>query len=102
MAGNDQSGYLRSACVSHLGLFCLVLQVVSLEEGESVGREYGIKCFECSAKANIGVEDSFVSLAKDVKERLTVDVAGGGARGAATQKLTPGSKPAGGGGGGCC
>jgi len=64
-----------------------------------VGKEYGIKCFECSAKACIGVEDAFVSLATEVKERLMVD--GGGGRGAAApQKLVPGGKPAG--GGGCC
>ena len=76
-------------------------RAISQEEGESVAKEYGIKVFECSAKQNIGVEEAFVSLATEVKERLMVD--NGGARPGATgnAKLQPGGKPADG-KGGCC
>lgn len=56
-----------------------------------------MQCFECSAKADIGVEKAFLSIATEVKARLTAD--NGGAR-PSTQTLTPGGKPAG--GGGCC
>merc|ERR1711906_51853 len=48
-------------------------KVVSTEEGQKLAREFGMDCFECSAKNNINVEQSFVGLARAVKERLVVD-----------------------------
>ena len=48
-------------------------KVVSTEEGQKLAREFGIDFGECSAKNNINVDQSFVGLARAVKERLVVD-----------------------------
>ena len=45
-------------------------QVVKPLEGEQLAKEYGIKFFEASAKLGSNVEESFLSIAKDVKDRL--------------------------------
>mmetsp|Transcript_25164 Transcript_25164/g.45547 ORF Transcript_25164/g.45547 Transcript_25164/m.45547 type:complete len:201 (-) Transcript_25164:493-1095(-) len=52
-------------------------KVVSTEEGQKLAAEFGIPFFECSAKNNIHVEDTFLGLAKQVKQRLIADGAGG-------------------------
>jgi Ras-related protein Rab-8A len=59
-------------------------KVVSTEEGDKLAKEFGIQFFECSAKNDINVDDSFVNIAKDVKTRLIADGQGG-----------PSQKPAG-------
>lgn len=51
-------------------------KVVSTEEGQKLAKEFGIEFWEASAKNNINVEQAFVGLAKQVKDRLAVD--GGG------------------------
>mmetsp|Transcript_22791 Transcript_22791/g.66358 ORF Transcript_22791/g.66358 Transcript_22791/m.66358 type:complete len:206 (-) Transcript_22791:174-791(-) len=43
---------------------------VSFEEGKALADEYGVKFFETSAKGNIGVTESFESIASDVVNRL--------------------------------
>jgi Ras-related protein Rab-8A len=50
-----------------------MLQAVSFEEGETLAREYNIHFFETSAKQDMNVEKSFITIATDVKERLMVD-----------------------------
>jgi len=82
-------------------------KVIDYERGKALADEYGIKFLETSAKNSINVEESFVTLAKDIKKRLIdqqeppasgqpaggVQLATGNAgKGAADQK-----KP-----GGCC
>jgi len=37
-------------------------RVITKEQGELLGSTYGIKYYECSAKANIGLEDAFVEI----------------------------------------
>lgn len=48
-------------------------KVVSTEEGQKLAKEFGIGFWECSAKNNINVEQCFVSVARDVKDRLMKD-----------------------------
>ncbi len=44
-------------------------QVISKEQGQALADEYNIKFLETSAKSNIGVEEAFFSLARDIKKR---------------------------------
>lgn len=46
-------------------------QVVSTEQGQELANELGIPFLETSAKANINVEDAFVTLARSVSYPLT-------------------------------
>jgi Ras-related protein Rab-8A len=45
-------------------------KVIDFERGKALADEYGIKFLETSAKNSIGVEEAFVTLAKDIKKRL--------------------------------
>lgn len=45
-------------------------RVVSKEEGEELAKHYGIHYIETSAKNNIAVEDSFITMAKQIKGSL--------------------------------
>jgi len=49
-------------------------RTVSNEEGKKLADEYGIPFFETSAKNDINVETAFVSIAREVKDRLIHDV----------------------------
>ncbi|KAL1932097.1 hypothetical protein VTP01DRAFT_9153 [Rhizomucor pusillus] len=44
-------------------------RVVSTEQGQALANELGIGFIETSAKANIGVEQAFFDLARDIKKR---------------------------------
>ena len=44
-------------------------QAISYEEGESLAKEYNIHFYETSAKQDINVEKSFITIATDVKNR---------------------------------
>lgn len=43
---------------------------VSREEGAQLAAEYGIQFFETSAKNDINVEKGFITIAREVKDRL--------------------------------
>jgi len=45
-------------------------RTVPLEKAEALAREYGMQYMETSAKARVGVEDAFMTLARDIKKRL--------------------------------
>lgn len=45
-------------------------QKVPSEKGRALAAEYGIKFFETSAKQNINVDEAFLSIAKDIVDRL--------------------------------
>ncbi|EPB92377.1 GTP-binding protein [Mucor circinelloides] len=45
-------------------------RVVSAEQGQTLANELNIRFMETSAKANIGVEEAFFDLARDIKKRL--------------------------------
>ncbi|KAI8644976.1 ras family-domain-containing protein [Parasitella parasitica] len=45
-------------------------RVVAKEQGQALASELGIRFMETSAKANIGVEEAFFDLARDIKKRL--------------------------------
>ncbi|KAJ3158408.1 GTP-binding protein [Geranomyces michiganensis] len=45
-------------------------KVISKEQGQALADEYAIKFLETSAKSNIGVEEAFFTLARDIKKRL--------------------------------
>jgi len=48
-------------------------KVVSTEEGEKLAKEFGMHFWECSAKNNINVDESFVGIARGVKDRLLAE-----------------------------
>lgn len=52
-------------------------KVVSTEEAQKLATEFGTQFFECSAKNNINVEQSFLNIARAVKDRLVQDGGGG-------------------------
>lgn len=52
-------------------------KVVSTEEGQKLAKEFGIEFWEASAKNDINVEQSFICLARAVKDRLVADGVGG-------------------------
>jgi Ras-related protein Rab-8A len=52
-------------------------KVVSTEEGEKLAKEFGIPFWECSAKTNAHVEESFLGIGRAVKDRLVADGLGG-------------------------
>jgi Ras-related protein Rab-8A len=60
-------------------------RAVTTEEGETLAKEYKISFFETSAKQDTNVENSFISIATDVKTRLLID---GETRAAGGHKLT--------------
>nr|XP_020447288.1 ras-related protein Rab-8A-like [Monopterus albus] len=49
---------------------------VSKERGEKLALEYGIKFMETSAKANINVENAFLTLARDIKLKMDTKLDG--------------------------
>lgn len=57
----------------------LTVPKVSKEEGAQLAAEYGIQFFETSAKNDINVEKGFITIAREVKDRLMADGPGGGA-----------------------
>ena len=49
--------------------------------GYKMAKEFGIEFWECSAKNNINVEESFIGIGRAVKDRLVADGLGGPAPG---------------------
>ncbi|KAJ9048424.1 GTP-binding protein [Entomophthora muscae] len=47
-------------------------KVITTEQGQALADEFGIRFVETSAKSNIGVEEAFFALARDIKKR-TID-----------------------------
>ncbi|KAL9542935.1 GTPase Ypt2 [Mucor bainieri] len=45
-------------------------RVITKEQGQNLANELGVRFMETSAKANIGVEEAFFDLARDIKKRL--------------------------------
>jgi len=72
-------------------------KVVSTEEGQKLANEFGVEFWEVSAKNDINVEQSFISLAKSVKDRLIADGIGGPS-GTVKVKITETKQKK----GGCC
>ena len=73
------------------------------EEGKRLADEYGIQCFQTSAKNNINVQEAFNAIARAVKTRLTREggPVAGGAR-PKNQNVDITKQGGGGKGGGCC
>ncbi|XP_026106808.1 ras-related protein Rab-8A-like [Carassius auratus] len=49
---------------------------VSKDRGENLALEYSIKFMETSAKANINVENAFLTLARDIKAKMDTKIGG--------------------------
>lgn len=45
-------------------------KVITTEQGQALADEFGIRFVETSAKSNIGVEEAFFALARDIKKRI--------------------------------
>jgi len=52
-------------------------KVVSTEEGKKLAKEFGMDFWEASAKNDTNVEQSFLTIARGVKDRLIVDGSSG-------------------------
>ena len=52
-------------------------KVVSTEEGEKLAKEFNMPFWECSAKNNINVDESFIGIGRGVKDRLLAEGQGG-------------------------
>mmetsp|Transcript_415 Transcript_415/g.1138 ORF Transcript_415/g.1138 Transcript_415/m.1138 type:complete len:92 (+) Transcript_415:1412-1687(+) len=50
-------------------------RVVSFARGKALADEFGLSFFETSAKNNVQVDDSFTTLAREVKDRLVKESA---------------------------
>merc|ERR1712127_775766 len=76
---------------------------VSTAEGQALADEYGIKFFETSAKSDINVDEAFLGIGREVKQRL---VAENGPHGRAPQgtnvRVTGENAKTGGKKAGCC
>lgn len=55
------------------GVFVSSRVQVSRDEGAQLAAEYGIQFFETSAKNDINVEKGFITIAREVKDRLMAD-----------------------------
>jgi Ras-related protein Rab-8A len=75
-------------------------RAISYEEGEALAKEYNIHFYETSAKQDLNVEKSFITIATDVKNRLIADGGAGAVPGG--HKLAPGGGAAAAKKGGCC
>lgn len=76
---------------------------VTPEQGKKLAAEFGIKFFETSAKLNTGVDEAFMTISKDIVERLKINPEHYGTEGGVNLKKDNG-KFAGGAAGkkGCC
>ena len=68
------------------------------KQGSDLANEYGIKFFETSAKLNTNVDEAFMSIAKDIVERLKVNPEHYGSEGGVSLNKDKGKKDA----KGCC
>jgi len=84
-----------------IGNKCDILEQkkIDKEQGQALADEYGIKFLETSAKSNIGVEEAFFTLARDIKKRL-IDNAEEKKQDSKGQTINPGETQ--GTSGGCC
>lgn len=80
-------------------------RAITTEAGRELAEELGIKFMETSAKVNLGVEDAFFTLARDIKTRLIdsqpdagSSAGASGAGGNSVNVARPSTQPA----GGCC
>lgn len=53
-----------------LDLKLVFTQRVTTAEGRALAEEFGIKFYETSAKMNLNVDTAFMSIAKDIVDRL--------------------------------
>ncbi len=75
-------------------------RVVTAGEGEALAKEFQIPFYETSAKQDVNVETSFLTIATQIKDRILSE--GGGGSGTGGQRITPGAKPEAKASGGCC
>lgn len=64
---------MRGGGGARIVLYFLLCVQVSREEGAQLAAEYGIQFFETSAKNDINVEKGFITIAREVKDRLMAD-----------------------------
>ena len=65
------------------------------EEGEKLAKEFGMPFWECSAKNNINVDESFIGIGRGVKDRLVAEGQGGPSKNTGGGvKINAGNRPA--------
>ncbi|KAI9310485.1 ras family-domain-containing protein [Dichotomocladium elegans] len=69
-------------------------RVITVEQGKALAEELGVRFMETSAKANIGVEEAFFDLARDIKKRLIDTQQAQQTRQREEVKLDPATTPA--------
>ena len=57
-------------CKVLVGNKCDMSRVVSTEEGQKLAEEYGMQFFETSAKSGINIQEAFMALGKEIKQKF--------------------------------
>ena len=81
---------------------CTTVIVAGLNVLQALADEYGLRFFETSAKGSDKVEEAFLTISRDVMQRLMQSGQGSGGKATSNIKVSQRGKESGGKSGGCC